>query len=287
MFTNTKSKILLVVLANLAISSCALNTIDLSKSVQTATNGIPDTYIRPQTPSAVVVCRTKQCAPARTNMTTEFLYNSMLQMFDNNNGTTALICSADQGTKTCLENHISFPTAVGVTPTQAFIDSVRIVDMQLRKGTNILDLVLDYNISYKGVKPQCTPAKSIMFARNPDYMLIEDSGYKCKMTSVGQTTVTTVFAVDHLDLDYGTIGGYYSIGLAGPAYGGGSGYMMIRMKNNAYPLKPTLVSPNAAGVNNRRGASPKTPKNQKTTYDKKKTIPNKVQYKPLPLKTEN
>ncbi len=284
MFKHINSKILFTILITISLSSCALETIDLATTAKNAAGSMADTYIRPQTPSAVVVCRTQQCAPARTNMTTEFLYNSMLQLFDNNNGTNALICRADPATRTCVENFISFPTAVGITPAQAFIDSVKIVDIRLRKGTNILDLVLDYNLSYNGVKPACTPAKSILFARSTDYMLIEDAGYKCKMTSIGNTTVTTVFAIDYLDLDYGTIGGYYSVGLSGPAYGGGSGYMMLRLKNDAYPLKPTLVSPNAIGGNKRKGSLPTPNTEHKDTYDKSKTIPSKVQYKPIPLK---
>ena len=61
---------------------------------------------------------------------------------------------------------------------------------------------------------------------------MEDNGYTCKMTTIGNTIVSTMFAIDYIDLDYGYIGGYYSIGLSGPAYGGGSGYMIIRLPND-------------------------------------------------------
>ena len=60
------------------------------------------------------------------------------------------------------------------------------------------------------------------------------------MTAIGATSVKTVFSIDYIDLDYGFIGGYYSIGLSGPAYGGGSGYMMLRLPKDAYPLAPEL-----------------------------------------------
>ena len=63
------------------------------------------------------------------------------------------------------------------------------------------------------------------------------------MTTVGVTNVKTVFTIDYIDLDYGYIGGYYSIGLSGPAYGGNSDYMILRMPRNAYPLSPALKAP--------------------------------------------
>jgi hypothetical protein len=52
------------------------------------------------------------------------------------------------------------------------------------------------------------------------------------MTTIGTTTIQTVFAVDYIDMDYGYIGGFYSIGLSGPAFGGGNGYMMLRLPND-------------------------------------------------------
>ena len=63
------------------------------------------------------------------------------------------------------------------------------------------------------------------------------------MTTVGTTNIKTVFVIDYIDLDYGFIGGYYSLGLSGPAYGGGTGYMLLRLPKNAYPLAPELTAP--------------------------------------------
>ena len=63
------------------------------------------------------------------------------------------------------------------------------------------------------------------------------------MTTIGQSTVKTVLAIDYIDLDYGYIGGFYSIGISGPAYGGGNGYMILRLPKNAYPLTPQLKKP--------------------------------------------
>ncbi len=189
---------------------------------------------------AVVVCRSHQCAPAKLSMSREYVYNSLLHLFDNNNYQKALICQADAASHTCLENYVTLPIKAGITPTNAYIDSVRLTDVIIGKRADKINLVLNYNLTYGGQTPDCTPSKSILFAKNVNHVLLEDSGYTCKMTSIGQTTVKTVFAIDYIDLDYGYIGGFYSIGLSGPAYGGGSGYMMLRLPKNAYPLSPEL-----------------------------------------------
>ncbi len=196
-------------------------------------------------PSSIVVCRSHQCAPAKLSMSKEYVYNSLLHLFDNNNYQKALICQADPYAHTCLENYITLPITAGITPTNAYIDSVRITDVIIGKGANKINLVLNYNVTYGSQTPDCTPSKSILFAKNVNHVLLEDAGYTCKMTTIGQSTIKTVFAIDYIDLDYGYIGGYYSIGISGPAYGGGSGYMILRMPKNAYPLAPELKAPTA------------------------------------------
>ncbi len=208
-----------------------------------------------RTPSSIVVCRSHQCAPAKLSMSKEYVYNSLLHLFDNNNYQKILICRADAASHTCLENYITLPITSGITPTNAYIDHVKITDVIISKRADKLKLVLNYNLTFGGQTPDCTPSQSILFAKNVNHVLLEDAGYTCKMTTIGQTTVKTVFAIDYIDLDYGYIGGHYSIGLSGPAYGGGSGYMILRMPKNAYPLAPELRAPTTAPNPRTKGIS--------------------------------
>ena len=194
-------------------------------------------------PSSIVVCRSHQCAPAKISMSKEYIYNSLLQLFDNNNYQKMLVCQADAQAHTCLENYITLPINVGVVPTNAYIDHIKITDVTIGRQSNTLKLILNYNLTYGGQVADCTPSQSLLFAKKIDHVLLEDSGYNCKMTTVGVTNIKTVFAIDYIDLDYGYIGGYYSIGFSGPAYGGGNGYMLLRLPKNAYPLSPELKSP--------------------------------------------
>lgn len=205
----------------------------------------PRSNLKPSTPrhAPVVVCRSHQCAPANLSMSAEYVYNSLLQLLNNNNYSTALICQADDGTHTCLENYVTLPVKVGVVPTHAYIDNVKITDVILSKKSEALKLILNYNVTYGGQVASCTPSQSILFVRDIDHILLEDNQYTCNMTTIGSSSIKTVFIIDYIDLDYGYIGGYYSIGISGPAYGGGSGYMLLRLGKNAYPLSPALQAP--------------------------------------------
>ncbi len=208
------------------------------------TENVENTPLR--SASSVVVCRSKQCAPAKLSMSSEYIYNSLLHLLENNNHNKALVCQANPSSKTCLENYITLPIKVGITPAYLYIDSVKISDVIIKKGTNTLNLLLNYNVTYNGQTPDCTPSQSLLYVRNINHILLEDSGYNCKMTSIGTTSIKTVFVIDYIDLDYGFIGGYYSIGLSGPAYGGGTGYMLLRLPKDAYPLSPNLLAPKNA-----------------------------------------
>ena len=154
-----------------------------------------------------------------------------------------LLCQADPQSHTCVESFITLPIRVGVVPTNAYIDSVKITDVIVGKKGSSIDLILNYNLTYGGQVAECTPAKSLLFARTVNHVLMEDAGYNCKMTTIGLTNVKTVFTIDYIDLDYGYIGGYYSIGMSGPAYGGSNDYMILRLPRNAYPLSPALRAP--------------------------------------------
>lgn len=197
-------------------------------------------------PSSVVVCRSKQCAPAKISMSKEYIYNSLMHLLDNNAQNKALICSADPSSHVCTENYITLPITVGVTPANMYIDDVKITDVSASLGNKSLNLVLNYNVTYNGQHPTCKPAETLVYVKNSSNIILEDAGYSCKMTTIGNTTIKTLFAIDYIDLDYGYIGGYYSVGLSGPAYGGGSGYMLLRLPKDAYPLAPILAGGNAA-----------------------------------------
>lgn len=230
--------------AVVALSSCGLRTRSLQDFLRDPflqETQVENAHLRH--PSSVIVCRTKQCAPAKLSMSREYIHNSLLHLLQNNNRQTGMVCEADPGSHTCTENYIQLPITIGIVPGYFYIDSFKLTDVSVAKDNTQINLVINYNVTYNGQTPDCLPAQTVLFAKSTSNIIMEDPGYMCKMNAIGQTSIKTVFSIDYIDLDYGYIGGYYSIGLSGPSYGGGTGYMLLRLPKDAYPLAPNIRSP--------------------------------------------
>ncbi len=200
---------------------------------------------RVQPLNSLIVCRAKQCAPAELSMSREYIFNALAHIVDNNLDATALLCEANPQAHVCTNPYLTVPAKVGVTPAYVFFDGVKVVDASVVKGKTALNLALGYNLSYNGQTPTvCKPDTAMMYVKSNNDVVLNGNGFKCEMTSVGTTTIRVMFDIDYIDLDYGYIGGYYSIGLSGPANGGGSGYGLIRLPKDAHPLNPELMNQN-------------------------------------------
>ena len=117
---------------NMGFSSKTMEVISPSFRAGEATNTpvhMPDSFI---------VCRAKQCAPANISMSSEYIYNSLVALFQNNAHQTALVCEGSAATHSCIETYVSMPITVGVTPAYAYIDSVKISDVSVQKGKKII-----------------------------------------------------------------------------------------------------------------------------------------------------
>lgn len=195
--------------------------------------------------NSLIVCRAKQCAPAELSMSREYIFNALAHIVDNNLDATALLCEANPQAHVCTNPYLTVPAKVGVTPAYVFFDGVKVADASVVKGKTALNLALGYNLSYNGQTPTvCKPDTAMMYVKSNNDVVLNGNGFKCEMTSVGTTTIRVMFDIDYIDLDYGYIGGYYSIGLSGPANGGGSGYGLIRLPKDAHPLNPELMNQN-------------------------------------------
>ena len=195
--------------------------------------------------NSLIVCRAKQCAPAELSMSREYIFNALAHIVDNNLDATALLCEANPQAHVCTNPYLTVPAKVGVTPAYVFFDGVKVVDASVVKGKTALNLALGYNLSYNGQTPTvCKPDTAMMYVKSNNDVVLNGNGFKCEMTSVGTTTIRVMFDIDYIDLDYGYIGGYYSVGLSGPANGGGSGYGLIRLPKDAHPLNPELMNQN-------------------------------------------
>ena len=199
--------------------------------------------------NSLLVCRDKQCAPAELSASKQYIFNALAHLVDNNSDATALLCEANPQAHVCVNPYLTIPAKIGVTPGYVFFDGVKVIDASQVKGKTALNLVLGYNLSYNGQTPYvCKPDRAMLYVKDNNNIVLNGNGFGCDMTSQGVTTFRIMFNIDYIDLDYGYLGGYYSIGMSGPAYGGGSGYAMIRLPNDAHPLNPVLKAPEEVKV---------------------------------------
>ncbi|OPZ76740.1 MAG: hypothetical protein BWY78_01274 [Alphaproteobacteria bacterium ADurb.Bin438] len=160
------------------------------------------------------------------------------------------ICEADPSTRNCLSNDIKFNMVAGAGSAVGAIPSARILEVRLRPQGKTVDIALDYNLFVNSVRPHCVPSRTAAIVRSNAYLNLESAGFNCQINGQDKSAVTFLQAVDHIDLDYGVIGASYSIGMSGTAYGGGSGYMVMRFRNNVHtinphiPAEPGLYNPN-------------------------------------------
>ena len=220
-------------------------------------------------------------------MTREFLYNALLNLFDNNLDTSILLCEADPATHACYENYVQFQIKAGVTPATVVIDSAKVQDVRINEKGQTIDIALAYNLHYNALRPVCRTSENALFIRSADYVLLEDTGFRCKFTTVSTSLLSSVFAFDYVNLDYGEIGAHYSFGVSGPAYGGGTGYVLMRFQKTAFPSDPkkfVLPKQEVIAPPTLKAGNTRTEYGVKTDTNSMKLEPGQYKVRPLPMK---
>ncbi|MCQ2914657.1 MAG: hypothetical protein MJ247_05635 [Alphaproteobacteria bacterium] len=248
-------------------------------------NGVGEpAIVVPKAPSSVVICRSAQCGPARDSMTREYMYNALFNLFDTNLDSVVTLCEADPNTHACFENYIQFPITAGVAPATVVIDSAKLLTVNLLKNEQVINIALDYNMHYNSIRPVCRTTENQLFVKSADYVLLENTGSPCQFTTVATSQVSQVYAIDYVNLDYGEIGMQYSIGIAGHARGGGSGYMIMKFQKTAFPsaARKFVLPKQAPVVTNVNPNEKQKPGLDKTLNNQ--VTPGQYKVKPLPLK---
>lgn len=220
-FSNIK-KVLPMAILPVALSSCAPAPVPY----QTATSPYA-----PQKMGSTMVCRDQQCSPTALNMTREYVINSIHKLLESNVGQDVFFCEADPNTRTCLNDFIEYPMLVGITPGTMRLDRARLLDAKATKMPNKVEFVLDYNFYFNGIKAYCAPSVNVAYAKSADNIVMENNETACQLTTNYVSRSNHIYTVDFIDLDYGMVGAYYSLGMSGVAYGGKGGYMIMRFPN--------------------------------------------------------
>ena len=188
----------------------------------------------------MIICRNFGCTRLNDRITRTFLFNSLANMFMMNSHSRVYICEADPFSRDCLQSGISFPVRSGIANALVKIPKATISQVNVSTGLSKATVGMTYEFLVNGIDRQCEPTIMDIMVPINSQATLSNREFTCNMTSDGLSNVSLLVSIDYIDLDYGYVGGYYSIGLSGPTYGGATGYMMFRLPTDAYPLAPNL-----------------------------------------------
>lgn len=182
-----------------------------------------------------VICRRSGCTRLNDRITKQFLFNSLIQIFMNNKMSRVDLCEADPYSRACLANSVRFGGQIGSTPVLVQIPSFTLVEMKPLADLSRIDLVINYDLFANGLKSRCTSAMTTIEAVSAQQLVMRDTSYQCDLTFGMPTSAFSLYNIDYIDLDYGIIGGFYSIGLSGESAAGGTGYVLMKFKQAGLP----------------------------------------------------
>ena len=138
------------------------------------------------------------------------------------------ICEADPFSRSCLQSGISFPVRAGIANALVKIPKATVSQVNLTPGLSRATATMTYEFLINGIKHTCEPTIMDIAVPNNTQATLMNREFACNLTSDGMSNISLLLNVDYIDLDYGLIGAYYSLGLQGPTVGGANGYMLFK-----------------------------------------------------------
>ena len=176
----------------------------------------------------MVICRNFGCTRLNDRITRTILFNSLANMFMMNAHSRVYICEADPFSRDCLQSGISFPVRSGIANALVKIPKATISQVNVSTGLSKATVGMTYELLVNGVSRVCEPTVMDIVIPINSQATLSNREFTCNMTSDGLSNVSLLVNIDYIDLDYGILGGYYSLGMQGPTTGGGTGYALFK-----------------------------------------------------------
>ena len=204
-----------------------------------------------------VICRDFGCTRLNDRITRGFLFNALANTFMMNTHSRVHICEADPFTRSCLQSGITFPVRVGVANALIKIPRATISQVNLSTGMSRASVGITYDFLANGIAVRCEPTVMELLVPGNSQATLANREFRCNMTSDSRTAVSLLINIDYIDLDYGILGGYYSMGLQGATAGGGTGYALFKTQytNKGMQMNAAGDSRDRNGINNENGLS--------------------------------
>lgn len=176
----------------------------------------------------MVICRDFGCTRLNDRITRTFLFNSLANMFMVNRHSRVYICEADPFSRDCLQSGISFPVRSGIANAMIKIPKASISQVTTSTGLSKASIGMTFDFLVNGIDRKCEPTVMDIVIPQNSRATLSGREFACNITSDGRTSVSILVSIDYIDLDYGILGGYYSLGLEGTTTGGGTGYALFK-----------------------------------------------------------
>ena len=176
----------------------------------------------------MVVCRNFGCTRLNDKITRTFLFNSLVNTFMMNAHSRLYICEADPFSRDCLQSGISFPVRAGIANALVKIPKATISQVNVSTGLSRATVNMTYELLVNGISRVCEPTIMDIVIPSNSTATLSNREFTCNLTSDGFSNVSLLVNLDYIDLDYGILGGYYSLGTQGPTTGGGTGYALFK-----------------------------------------------------------
>ncbi len=176
----------------------------------------------------MIICRDFGCTKLNDRITRTFLFNSLANMFMMNAHSRVYICEADPFSRDCLQSGITFPIQSGIANALVKIPKATISQVNVSTGLSKATVGMTYEFLVNGIDRVCEPTVMDIMVPVNSQATLSNREFACNMTSDGISNVSLMVSIDYIDLDYGILGGYYSLGMQGPATGGGTGYALFK-----------------------------------------------------------
>lgn len=176
----------------------------------------------------MVICRNFGCTRLNDKITRTFLFNSLVNMFMMNAHSRVYICEADPFSRDCLQSGLSFPVRAGIANALVKIPKGTISQVNVSTGLSRATINMTYEMLVNGISRVCEPTIMDIVIPNNSAAMLSNREFTCNLTSDGFSNVSLLVNIDYIDLDYGILGGYYSLGTQGPTTGGGTGYALFK-----------------------------------------------------------
>ena len=174
----------------------------------------------------VQVCDNRVCQPL-TYFESKKVMDELALLFQNGRN-QILLCQAEPGQKKCQDDKpLTFSGHTNLMNVDFQIPFIRVLQKERKK--NSLILALNYQIRANEMYPECSVSASNLTVFPKGEIQMTSSPFACRMTDLGNTSISLQFQLDYINFKTGWLGANYYASSSGDTVGEASGYVLLHV----------------------------------------------------------